>query len=144
MPRLTDYTSYEDAHKFFTKEALWDLFDGDKDNLNIAYECIDRHEPNRVAINIATDTGEDQNITFGDLSTWSNRVANWLQTKGYQAGDRVAIMLEPSLEFYAALFGIMKAGYVAVPLFTAFGPDGLSARLKDCEPVLVILDPKKS
>ena len=53
-------------------------------------------------------------------------------------------MLEPSLEFYAALFGIMKAGYVAVPLLTAFGPDGLSARLKDGEPVLVILDPKKS
>ena len=143
MPRLTDYTSYKDAHKFFTKKALWDLFDGDKDNLNIAYECIDRHEPNRIAINIATDTGEDQTITFGDLSTWSNRVANWLQTKEYRAGDRVAIMLEPSLEFYAALFGIMKAGCVAVPLFTAFGPDGLNARLKDCEPVLVILDPKK-
>ena len=85
MPRLTDYTSYEDAYKFFTKEALWDLFDGDKDNLNIAYECIDRHEPNRIAINIATDTGENQTITFGDLSTWSNRVANWLQTKGYRA-----------------------------------------------------------
>ena len=68
MPRLTDYTSYKDAHKFFTKKALWDLFDGDKDNLNIAYECIDRHEPNRIAINIATDTGEDQTLSLIHIS----------------------------------------------------------------------------
>ena len=36
-------------------------------------------------------------------------------------------MLEPSLPFYAALFGAMKRGAVAVPLFTLFGPDGVRA-----------------
>ncbi|MAZ99487.1 MAG: acetate--CoA ligase [Rhodospirillaceae bacterium] len=143
MQRLTDYTSYKDAHKFFTKDALWDLFHGNRDNLNIAYECIDRHQSTRAAINIANSNGNDQTITFGDLSTWSNRVANWLLTKGFQPGNRVAIMLEPSLEFYATLFGVMKAGFVAVPLFTAFGSDGLSSRLEDCKPVLLILDPEK-
>ena len=69
MQRLTDYTSYKDAHKFFTKDALWDLFDGTRDNLNIAYECIDRHQSTRAAINIANNDGNDQTITFGDLST---------------------------------------------------------------------------
>ena len=53
-------------------------------------------------------------------------------------------MLDPSIEFYTALFGTMKAGCVAVPLFTAFGPDGLMARLKDCQPSLLILAPEKS
>ena len=43
MPKLTDYTKYSDAQKYFSKEALWELFDGNKDELNIGYECIDRH-----------------------------------------------------------------------------------------------------
>ncbi len=43
MPKLTDYTSYVDAHRQFSKQALWDLFDGDRGNLNIAHECVDRH-----------------------------------------------------------------------------------------------------
>ena len=37
-------------------------------------------------------------------------------------------MLEPSAPFYAALFGAMRMGAVAVPLFTLFGPDGVRLR----------------
>ena len=47
-------------------------------------------------------------------------------------GDRVAIMLEPSLAFYVSLFGVMKLGAIAVPLFTLFGPDGVRLRIDDC------------
>ena len=43
MPGLYDYTSYADAKTHFSNEALWGLFDGSRDNLNIAHECIDRH-----------------------------------------------------------------------------------------------------
>ena len=43
-------------------------------------------------------------------------------------------MLEPSLPFYAALFGAMKRGAIAVPLFTLFGPDGVRLRTQDCTP----------
>ena len=47
-------------------------------------------------------------------------------------------MLEPSLAFYAALFGAMKPGAVAVPLFTLFGPDGVRLRVDDCTPKLLV------
>jgi len=50
-------------------------------------------------------------------------------------------MLEPSLAFYASLFGAMKAGCVAVPLFTLFGPDGIKLRLDDCAPSLFLASP---
>jgi len=53
------------------------------------------------------------------------------------------MMLEPSLAFYAALFGAMKVGAVAVPLFTLFGPDGLRLRMADCSPALLLLAPEK-
>jgi acetyl-CoA synthetase len=61
-----------------------------------------------------------------------------LRQRAIAPGARVAIMLEPSFEFYIALFGAMKAGCVAVPLFTLFGPDGLRLRLDDCRPELLV------
>ena len=70
-------------------------------------------------------TAPMRSLTFAALSAWAARFAHWLTAKGVKPGDRVAIMLEPSLPFYAALFGTMKQGAVAVPLFTLFGPDGV-------------------
>ena len=144
MAKLTDYVSYADAHRHFSKDALWDLFDGDRDSLNIAHECLDRHDRARIAVRIAHDEGTSESFSFGQMADWSSRFANWLTHRGIAKGDRVAIMLEPSLPFYAALFGTMKAGGVAVPLFTAFGPDGLASRLDDCKPALLLLAPEKS
>jgi acetyl-CoA synthetase len=144
MAKLTDFISYADAHKHFSKEALWDLFDGDRESLNIAHECLDRHDRERIAIRIAHGGGGSEAHSFGALSDLSGKFANWLVKRGVEKGERVAIMLEPSLEFYAALFGTMKAGAVAVPLFTAFGPDGLASRLDDCTPKLLLLAPEKS
>jgi acyl-coenzyme A synthetase/AMP-(fatty) acid ligase len=41
--KLTDFTSYADAQANFAGARLWELFDGDRERLNIAHECIDRH-----------------------------------------------------------------------------------------------------
>ena len=141
MPKLTDFSSYADAQRHFSKAALWALFDGNRERLNIAHECADRHEPGRRAVSIAFEDGRYQHITFGELSRWSSRAANYLTRAGLGKGDRVAIMLEPSLPFYALLLGAMKAGLVAVPLFTLFGPDGLALRLDDCTPRLLFVAP---
>jgi acetyl-CoA synthetase len=140
MRPLTDYTSYADAQQRFSGTALWALFDGDRTSLNITHECIDRWagDPARVAIRIAYADGSDETLTFASLSQWAARFANWLTAAGVQRGDRVAIMLEPSLPFYAALFGTMKHGAVAVPLFTLFGPDGIRLRVNDCHPSLLL------
>lgn len=59
-------------------------------------------------------------------------------------GDRVAIMLEPSLAFYAAMFGSIKHGAVAVPLFTLFGVDGVELRTRDCTPRLLLTTPDQA
>ncbi len=145
--RLTDYTRYSDAQRYFSKEALWALFDGSRERLNLAHECVDRHVgkdiEGGVAIRVAHADGYDEVITFAELSDCSARVATDLEQRGIRPGDRVAMMLEPSLAFYAALFGAMKAGATAVPLFTLFGPDGLRLRLDDCTPALLLLAPEK-
>jgi acetyl-CoA synthetase len=138
VSHLTDYTSYADAHRQFSKDALWALFDGDRSRLNIGHECLDRHDRDITAVRIAHASGEDESFTFGALTDGSNRFANYLRRRGIEPGARVAIMLEPSFPFYIALFGAMKAGCVAVPLFTLFGPDGLRLRVDDCTPKLLV------
>ena len=145
MPKLTDYSAYADAQRLFSTARLWELFDGNRDNLNIGHECVDRHvDDERVALRVAHTDGADERITFAELATWSSRFAHWLQAEGVMPGDRVAIMLDPSLPFYAALFGAMKRGAIAVPLFTLFGADGVRLRTRDCTPRILLTTPEKA
>ena len=139
--RLTDAVRHADALRLFSRERLWELFDGQAQGLNIGHECLDRHPPRRIAVRIARADGTRTAHTFGALARASARCAHWLQAQGVRPGDRVAIMLEPSLAFYAALFGAVKAGAIAVPLFTLFGPEALRLRVGDCTPRLLLLDP---
>jgi acetyl-CoA synthetase len=140
MSKLTDYTSYADAQANFSPDKLWELFEGSRERLNIAHECIDRHagRSNPAVIVVRAD-GPDEVLGFGELAEASSRFAHYLVSEGIKAGDRVAVMLEPSRAFYVAVFGTMKAGAIAVPLFTLFGPDGVKLRADDCKPRRLIV-----
>ena len=139
MTSLTAYTSYADAQAHFSSAKLWELFDGDRERLNIANECIDRHvEGEKTAVIVVKAAGGEEILSYRQISEDSARFAHWLVSKGVEPGDRIAIMLEPSRAFYASVFGAMKAGAIAVPLFTLFGPDGVKLRVEDCKPKLLI------
>jgi long-chain acyl-CoA synthetase len=62
-------------------------------------------------------------LSYGDLDRQSRAFAAYLQhAVGLQRGDRVAIMLPNILQYPVALFGVLRAGLVAVnvnPLYTA-------------------------
>src|SRR5690554_4253231 len=109
MKNLTEYTSYADAQKHWDTKKLWEMVDGNLDNFNIAHECIDRHatDRDRTAITIIHADGDDELLTFSDISETSSQFAHYLCAQGVKAGDRVAIMLEPSRAFYVTLFGII-------------------------------------
>lgn len=144
--KLTELTSYADAQRYFASDKLWELFDGNRERLNLAHECVDRHavSPERVAVRIAYADGRDEHLTYRELKVLSSQVAHFLKARGVAAGDRVAIMLEPTPAFYAAFFGAIKAGAIAVPLFTLFGPDGLRLRIDDCAPKILLTNAEKS
>jgi acetyl-CoA synthetase len=146
MTKLTEYTRYADAQRLADSRALWELFDGDRDEFNIAHECIVRHAngSGRVAVRIAHADGTDTVLSFDQIAAGSARFAHWLEQNGIQAGDRIAFMLEPSLAFYLSLFGAMMMGAISVPLFTLFGLDGLRLRVDDCRPKLLITNAEKA
>jgi acetyl-CoA synthetase len=146
MARLTEFTRYADAQAHASSQALWELFDGDREHLNIAHECIGRHADGsgRAAVRIAHADGADEFLSFDDIAAGSARFAHWLDANGIQPGDRIAFMLEPSLPFYVCLFGAMQTGAISVPLFTLFGLDGLRLRVDDCKPKLLITNAEKA
>ena len=89
MPPLTEYSSYADAQRHCSEQALWDLFDGDREALNITSECLDRHRGLGTAVRIASAEGQDESLSFASLSDWSNRFANYLTARGVAKGERV-------------------------------------------------------
>ena len=74
--KLTELTSYADAQRFYASERLWELFDGNRERLNLAHECVDRHATSteRVAVRIAYADGRNEHITYSRLKAQSAQV----------------------------------------------------------------------
>jgi acetyl-CoA synthetase len=130
--------SYDEVLRGFSWERLWALFDGNEARMNLAHECIDRHRGKGTAISVKFADGRSEHYDFAQLADLTGRFAHWLERRGIAKGDRVAVIVEPSLAFYVGMFGAMKRGAIAVPMFTLFGPEGLALRLNDCKPALIL------
>jgi acetyl-CoA synthetase len=137
-PALLAARSRRAADAAWSWEAAWSLFAGDDEHLNIAVECLDRHDPERIAARISLPDGSIDEPTFGELSRSTAQFAHLLAARGVGEGEPVGVMLEPGRAFYAALFGVIKRGAVAVPLYTPFGPDAIRDRLDDCGATVLV------
>lgn len=101
--------------------------------LNIAHEAVTRHAAGalggKVALRfIGRDFGASD-VTFGALDRASSRFANLLKRLSLAEGDRVFALCGRMPELYTAAVGTLKAGCVFSPLFSAFGPDPVHARM---------------
>jgi len=70
-------------------------------------------------------------LTFRQLNSRCNQIANALITAGVEPGDRVALMMMNSAEFMETYFAIGKIGGVVVPLNWRLVADELEFILKD-------------
>ena len=133
--------AYPEVVETFQWPGLWELVDGDRRRLNLAHECVDRWRDRDTALRLQFADGRREEWTFAELAAWSSRFAHVLERIGIGRGDRVAFLLEPSLPFYGALFGTLKRGAVAVPMFTLFGPDAVAPRMADSGARLLLIGP---
>ncbi len=106
--KITEYKTYKEAEKLFSWDKVWDIFDGNRELFNITHECIDRHRGKGTAARIKFSDGHSEQYTFDEISDLSSQFANALEEENIQFGDRVAVMLDSSLEFYVSLFGTLK------------------------------------
>jgi long-chain acyl-CoA synthetase len=59
---------------------------------------------------------DDRTLTYAELDEASGRVAELLQTRGLEPGDRVGIMLPNVAQFPVIYYGVLRAGGIAVPM----------------------------
>ncbi|GAA0295101.1 acetate--CoA ligase [Sphingomonas oligophenolica] len=101
--------------------------------LNIAHEAIDRHVAHgrggREALRWLAKTGDRRSYSYADLKAHTDRFARLLSDLGHGRGARVFALLGRVPELYVAALGALKAGGVFSPLYSAFGPEPVRARM---------------
>ncbi len=71
-------------------------------------------------------------MTYGELFSRSAQLANALIADGVEPGERIGILLRKGLDSAVALYGIMSAGAVYVPIDPAAPPSRVAFLIRDC------------
>jgi acetyl-CoA synthetase len=141
------------AHKFLTWDKPWNSvsnvdfntgkiqwFAGGK--LNVAYNCIDRHLPDRAnqtaIIWEGNNPDESKNITYQQLHDEVCKLANGLKKLGVKTGDRVCIYMPMIVEATYAMLACARIGAIHSVVFGGFSPDALKNRILDSECKIII------
>ncbi|MGK4385909.1 acetate--CoA ligase [Ectopseudomonas oleovorans] len=105
--------------------------------LNVAYNCIDRHLEKRgeqIAIIWEGDNpAESAHITYNKLHHNVSRLANVLKSRGVKKGDRVCIYMPMIPEAAYAMLACARIGAVHSVVFGGFSPDALRDRILDAD-----------
>jgi len=84
--------------------------------------------PNNIAVAF-----NNQQLTYAELNTRANQLANYLQRLGVGAEVLVGICVERSLEMLVGILGILKAGGAYVPLDPHYPQERLAFMLEDTQ-----------
>jgi len=129
---MPDYDATRDSFDWADAQALLEGLPGG--HLNIAHEAIDRHvaagHGKQIALRWISKSGDRTDYTYAELARQTNRFANVLRARGLQPGDKIYGLLGRVPELYIAALGSLKAGCVFCPLFSAFGPEPIQARMQ--------------
>jgi acetyl-CoA synthetase len=145
--QAANITDYDAA----CRELDWDTFRSWLDylpggGLNIAYEAIDRHvahgKGDREALRWLGKSGERRSYSYAELKTETDRFARLLADLGLGRGTKVYSLLGRVPELYIAALGTLKAGGVFCPLYSAFGPEPVRARMTIGEADVLISAPR--
>jgi len=143
----------EQAETFIDWEKKWDKvsevdfskgkiawFEGA--TLNVSYNCLDRHLPeraNQVAIIWeGDDPNSSESITYSQLHEKVCKFSNGLKELGVVEGDRVCLYMPMILEAAIAMLACARVGAIHSVVFGGFSPDALRDRILDSKCKIVI------
>jgi long-chain acyl-CoA synthetase len=98
-------------------------------NLAQYLEDTARNHPAKVAVR-----HEGQTITYQDLNTQCNQLANGLKASGLTAGDHCMVMMPNSIQVILIYYALTKLGAVIVPVNFLFKKHELEHILSDARP----------
>src|SRR3954452_23361293 len=101
---------------------------------------VDAAPPGRLALVALARDGTRQEISFGEVSARSARLAGALTTRGVGRGDVVMTMVGNRPEWVYAMVACFRIGATVLPSTEQLRPNDLRARFEKVEPRLVIAD----
>jgi len=114
------------------------------DNGNFISRFIKNAEntPNKIALQLPQMEGKqcmaEDIISYGDLSSLISAYKILWQNKGWQAGDRVVVILKPSKELYAIAMSLFSLGIIAVFIDTGMGRKKIQMAVRDSNAKAII------
>ena len=123
---------------FHTAHIRW--FDGAQ--LNVSYNCLDRHLASRGTQTAIIWEGDDPNdsktLTYNQLHEAVCRFANALLARHVGKGDRVCIYMPMIPEAAVAMLACTRIGAIHSVVFGGFSPESLKDRILDAASCTVI------
>jgi acetyl-CoA synthetase len=105
--------------------------------LNVSYNCLDRHlavRPDKPAIIWQGEPEDDARIiTYKQLHAEVAKFANVLKSKGVKKGDRVCIYLPMIPELAVAMLACTRIGAIHSIVFGGFSAEALRDRILDSD-----------
>jgi long-chain acyl-CoA synthetase len=96
----------------------------------------------KIAI-INLSTGRERRFSYRDFEAQADAVARSLAARGLARGDRVAILSANCFEYLTTVHGIMRAGFVAVPVNFKFPASTIDYIIHDSGAKLVFCDARR-
>ncbi|MDG4862757.1 amino acid adenylation domain-containing protein, partial [Streptomyces sp. T-3] len=81
---------------------------------------------------------DEQSVTYGELSDWSNQLAHHLTSRGVTPGSLVAVHLERTPHLIAAVLAVLSAGAGYTLLDPQFPVDRLNTVLTQVDPSVLV------
>ena len=89
----------------------------------------------------AIETAAGRLVSYEELETTAGRYARLLQACGVQAGDRIAVQTEKSIEALCLYLATLRAGGAFLPLNTAYTKAEIAYFLGDARPRVMVCQP---
>src|SRR6201984_842549 len=113
-------TDYDAA----VREFRWPVMD----RFNWALDYFDHLPGDALALWCIGET--EEKLSFGQLRTRSNQVANYLRALGVQSGDGVMLLMPNVRQLFEAILALMKLGAVFSPSTTLLTAAELEDRVR--------------
>jgi len=106
-------------------------------------DCFKKYSQ-KTALSFLRGSNIETQMSFRDLDSNSNKMANLFLKQGIKKSDNVVLLPDKSLVFVVAYIALQKIGAVCVPLNPGFKKSELTYLLNDAAPSLAIINPEQA
>ena len=85
-----------------------------------------------------------KSITYRQLDTRSNKLANLLIARGVGRGDVVGVLMDRSIEMVVSMYAALKAGAAYVPMDPAYPAHRLQIMAEDAQPKVILTEASRA